>query len=283
MQLTASAKRAIKRQLRVAWLTFVRSAQPFSCQDLLFGFWKVGVRPGSVLFVHSSFDRFTGFVGKVTDVNLTLLESVGTTGTVVMPTLPFSGTAVDYVSSGAVFDARKTPSRMGLLTELFRRHQGTVRSVHPTHSVAAFGTLAEQLTAGHHLAKTPCGEGTPYGHLLDAGGQILFMGTDISVMTFFHHVEEKLEPLLPFSPFTRDTFVLHSRDMKGNLLTTETRLFDPRWSRKRNLNKLIPFLKRHRVWNEFKVGRLTLILLSADAVLSTCRELAAHGIYAYDS
>jgi aminoglycoside 3-N-acetyltransferase len=283
MQLTASVKRVIKRQLRLARLTFVRSAQSFSRQDLLFGLRKVGVRPGSVLFVHSSFDRFAGFVGKITDANLVLLESVGSTGTVLMPTLPFTGTAVDYISSGAIFDARNTPSRMGLLTELFRRHQGTVRSVHPTHSVAAFGPLAEQLIAGHYLAKTPCGEGTPYARLLDAGGQILFMGTDVSAMTFFHHVEEKLESQLPFSPFTTHVFVLQSRDMNGSLLTTETRLFDPQWSRKRNLHKLVPFLKERRAWNTVKVGRLSLILLSADAVLSTCRELARHGIYAYDS
>jgi aminoglycoside 3-N-acetyltransferase len=233
--------------------------------------------------VHSSFDRFAGFAGKITEVNLALLESVGNSGTVLMPTLPFSGTAVDYVASGATFDARNTPSRMGLLTELFRRHRGAVRSVHPTHSVAAFGPLAEQLTADHHLAKTPCGEGTPYARLLSARGQILFMGTDIGVMTFFHHVEDKLESQFPFSPFTTEVFVLHSRDMNGNLLTTETRLFDPQCSRKRNLNKLVPFLKQRGVWNEIKVGRLTLILLSAEAVLSTCRELARHGIYAYDA
>src|SRR6476660_317534 len=177
-----SAKQAIKRQVRLAWLSFVRRNQAFSHQDLFVGLRKLGVRPGSVLLVHSSFNSFTGFTGKTTDVNLALLDSVATTGTVLMPTLPFSGTAVDYVASGPVFDARTTPSRMGLLTELFRRQPGTVRSVHPTHSVAAFGPMAEQLIADHHLTKTPCGKGTPYGRLLDTDGHILFMGTDISAM-----------------------------------------------------------------------------------------------------
>ncbi|NJS39886.1 MAG: AAC(3) family N-acetyltransferase [Rhodobacteraceae bacterium] len=59
------------------------------------------------------------------------------------------------------FDAKRTPSEMGLLTELFRRAPGAKRSLHPTHSVTALGPLAEQLTATHHQATTPSGRGTP--------------------------------------------------------------------------------------------------------------------------
>jgi len=282
MQLKVAAKRAIKRQVRRAWLTFVRTNQAFSREDLLTALHKLGVQPGSVLLVHSSFDNFTGFEGKATDVNLTLFESVTPTGTILMPTLPFSGTAIDYVSSGVLFDARKTPSRMGLLTELFRRQPGTLRSAHPTHSVAACGRLAEELIADHHRAKTPCGKGTPYGRLLDTGGNILFMGTDIGVMTFFHYVEEELESQLPFSPFTANVFTLQCRDKDGELRTTETRLFEPQRSRSRNLQKLVPFLKKRNVWREARVGRLVLILLSSEGVLSTCREMVRLGIYPYD-
>src|SRR5262245_49521807 len=100
MHLKVAAKRAIKRQFKQAWLRFVRTNHAFSRQDLLSGLRKLGVRQGSVLLVHSSFDQFTGFDGTATDVNRTLLESVATPGTVLMPTLPFSGTAIDYVSRG---------------------------------------------------------------------------------------------------------------------------------------------------------------------------------------
>jgi hypothetical protein len=109
------------------------------------------------------------------------------------------------------------------------------------------------------------------------------MGTGIGVMTFFHYVEEELEPQLPFSPFTSEVFVIASRDLQGNVRTTRTRLFDPQCSRSRNLNKLVPFLKRRNAWNEIRIGKLQLILLNAEAVVSTCREMARQGIYAYDS
>jgi len=39
-----------------------------------------------------------------------------------MPTIPFRGTAVEYALGDPVFDVRQTVSRMGLLTELFRRY-----------------------------------------------------------------------------------------------------------------------------------------------------------------
>ena len=114
-------------------LVYVRRWRAFGPDDLLAALRRLGITPGDVLMVHSSFDRFAGFSGKPTDVLRVLQDAVGPTGTLLMPTLPFTGTAVEYVSRGEIFDVRRTPSRVGLLTELFRRSPGVVRSVHPTH------------------------------------------------------------------------------------------------------------------------------------------------------
>jgi hypothetical protein len=64
-------------------------------------------------------------------------------------------------------------------------------------------------------------------------------------------------------------------------MITETRLFDVQRSRHRNLYKLVPFLKQRGMWKAGRIGRLPLVLLSAGAVLSTCREMARQGIYAH--
>ena len=80
-------------------------------------------------------------------------------GTVLMPTLPFGGVAIDYARKNPVFDVRRTPSQTGLLTEIFRRSAGVLRSVHPTHPVAVAGHGAVEMVEGHHLAATPCGRG----------------------------------------------------------------------------------------------------------------------------
>jgi aminoglycoside 3-N-acetyltransferase len=270
------------------WLKRLRGAYTqwrcaFNQDDFLAMLRRLGVKSGDVLLVHSAFDRFEGFTGKATEVIHALQEAVGPGGTILMPTLPFGGMAVDYVSKGRVFDVLRTPSSMGLLTELFRRSAGVVRSVHPTHPVAAWGAVARAIVAGHHLAQTPCGVGTPFARLLDYKGKILFLGTGIEAMTFFHTIEEILEPQMPFTPFTRETYSLHSKDKDGSLLSSTTRLFDPEWSRRRNLEKLVPILKRHGVWKQERVGGLDAVLLDAKEVLQSCQALAQSGVYCYDA
>lgn len=244
---------------------------------------RVGVARGDVLLVHSSYDRFTGFTGTVRDVIGALQESVGREGTIVMPTTPFTGTAVDWVAGGRIFDAARTPSQMGLVTELFRRSPGVIRSVHPTHPVAAWGAHAEALTRDHHRAATPCGAGSPYLRLLDYDGKILLLGTGVTAFTFYHGVEELLEPELPFSPFTAEVFHLTSRDRDGTILPTTTRLFDPGWSRRRDMTTLVPVLTRRGDWRAATVGRLDVVLLRCRDVVDACRALAKDGMYCYDT
>jgi aminoglycoside 3-N-acetyltransferase len=243
---------------------------------------KVGIRTGDVILVHSSFERFEAFEGTAAKVIQVLQASVGPSGTILMPTIPFTGTSVEYATGAPVFDVQRTPSQMGIISELFRRMPGVHRSVHPTHSVAAWGENAEQLISDHFMAETPCGRCTPYGRLLAFAGKLLFLGTSIEAMTFFHTVEEELEKTMPFSPFTRDTFVLASKEANGTLRTTTTRLFDPVYSRRRRISKLVPTLTTSGHWKRIRVGNLEITLLNAVDVLQATEILCKQGIYCYD-
>jgi aminoglycoside 3-N-acetyltransferase len=284
--MTSWLPKEFKRKAKSHWKSLgtrlLRSSRGFSYADLLQLLRRVGVMTGDTVLVHSSFDRFAAFLGKPTEIIAVLQEAVGNTGTLLMPTLPFTGTAVEYVKKGLVFDVKKTPSQMGFLTEMFRRSSGVVRSVHPTHAVAAWGRLAVEMVRDHAAAGTPCGRLTPYGRLLEHDGKILFLGTDISVMTFFHAVEEILEPRLPFSPFTREIYSVESRDEYGNLVVSNMRLFEPHCSRRRNLGKLVPVLKKRGWWHEAHRSGLTAIVLKAAEVLEATTMLASQRIYCYD-
>jgi aminoglycoside 3-N-acetyltransferase len=280
--ITRDLKQTLRRRHKAIRLAYIRRYCAFTPEDLLNGLQRIGVHEGDSLFVHSSFDRFEGFQGKPTHVNAILLEAVGQSGHVLMPTLPFSGTAVEYAARNPVFDVIRTPSHMGLLTELFRRQSGVLRSIHPTHAVAVYGARADYFAAEHYRATTPCGRGTPYSRLLDEDGKVLLLGTGISVFTFYHYVEEEIETLLPFPVFTKETFTLRSIDSKGNEVVTRTRLFDPAYSRKRNMDKLVPHMKNRGVWNECQIGNLTAILLSAKDVFSISVGLAQKGVFFYD-
>lgn len=254
----------------------------FGPDDLLAALRRVGIRVGDVVLVHSSIDRFGAFQGSALDILVTLRRAVGDSGTLLMPTIPFTGTAVDYVRSGQVFDVRRTPSRVGLLTELFRRSDGVTRSVHPTHPVAAWGALANELLEGHAYSETPCGRDSPYDRLVDHGGKIVLLGVGIDTFTFFHAIEARLQDQMPFSPFTQEAFEVKCRTKDGGEVKVRTHLFEPSVSRRRNIGKLVPELKAIGAWNEARAGNLSVISIPAAESIEAAQRLAARGIYCYD-
>src|ERR1051325_8440650 len=101
---TAKAKRYLRGKLKQASGFYRRTFQSFSADDLERAMRDVGIAGGDTLFVHSSYDAFQGFSGKPTDVISALQRVVGPSGAVLMPTLPFTSTAVAYVRSNPVFD-----------------------------------------------------------------------------------------------------------------------------------------------------------------------------------
>jgi aminoglycoside 3-N-acetyltransferase len=276
--LKAGIKAAIKRlQGRLDNLLYA-----FGPADLAAALRIVGISSGDVVLVHSSFDAFRAFRGRPSDVIEVLQRIVGREGAILMPTMPFSGTAVDWARAHPTVDLRRTPSRMGLVTEIFRRSPRVVRSIHPTHPVAAWGDRAEWLTAEHWRATTPCGEGSPYHRLLECDGRILFLGADVTSLTFFHTAEALLGDRFPESPFTRETFRLTTIAPDGATHHTETRLFEPAVSRRRKLQKLLPELRARGAWRQARVGRLAIAMVRARDVLDAVESLATRGIYAYD-
>ena len=76
--------------------------------------------------------------------------------------------------------------------ELFRQRPGVVRSLHPTHSMAAYGKGAAAYLEGELDANTPCTPGGCYDRLRAAHGKVLLLGVTHARNTFIHSVEEVL-------------------------------------------------------------------------------------------
>jgi aminoglycoside N3'-acetyltransferase len=133
-----------------------------------------------VLMVHISMDSlYPMFTGTAFDV-LSLLRRLVGERTLAMPAFVFGKESFDPIRRyrvDPVFDVRKTPSEMGLVTELFRRSRSVRRSLHPTHSLCASGPLAEIITAGHDTCGSTFGEGSPFARLDDYRTVILGVGT----------------------------------------------------------------------------------------------------------
>ena len=144
---------------------------------------------GCDLMVHSSMRSFeTPISGGAEALLDVLIERIGASGTLLMPTLSFSSVCEEH----PVFDAAKTPSDCGFFTEYFRKIPGARRSMHPLSSACAFGARASYYTQYH--ADTPCGPETPYAKLVKERGWVLFIGAGFGSNTIFHVAEEQTAP-----------------------------------------------------------------------------------------
>lgn len=147
-----------------------------------------------VLFVHSAFRKLSQ-EGFRAEAFVEGILSYMSAGTVAMPAMTWR-----TVTPESPFDEAATPSHVGVLAELFRRNYATGRSIHPTHSVSAAGTLASTLLSGHHLDDTPCSPNSPYGRAVGREAHILMLGIGLERVTAIHHAEEMIAPEVYLDP-----------------------------------------------------------------------------------
>jgi aminoglycoside 3-N-acetyltransferase len=117
-----------------------------------------------------------------------LREVLGARGTLLMPALSYKQQPHN------IHKTAETPSNVGVLPECFRRSPGTIRSLHPTHSVCGVGPAAEELLAGHEQDDTPCGPCSPFRRILDREAKIVMLGCGLGPNTAMHALEEFVEP-----------------------------------------------------------------------------------------
>lgn len=148
------------------------------------------IQAGGVLLVHASLRSLGKVEGGAESVIQALLRVLGDRGTLLMPALSYEAVGAHHPH----FDVRQTPSCVGALPEYFRQRAGTLRSLHPTHSVCAVGEHAQALLASHRDDDTPCGTHSPFHQLPLMDGQILFLGCGLRPNTSMHAIEEIIEP-----------------------------------------------------------------------------------------
>ena len=157
---------------------------------------EVGIIPGDTVMFHSSLSSMGTVIGGPNTVIDGLLDAVGPTGTVAVPTL--CNWAVE--EKPAVFgrwSPAKSPSYVGRISETFRNRADAVRSDHATHSVAAIGARARELTEGHgagRLRPGPFGDRafageSPWQRFVDWNAAYCFIGVNFRVNTMVHYVE----------------------------------------------------------------------------------------------
>ena len=211
----AWAKGVEKRLGIRRWLQsreYARDTRTLSPERLREALRELGIVEGATVMIHASVDDLSRRVPDLNPLEVLRLveELVGPEGTLVVPTFPFQGRQLDYVRSEPVFDVRRTPSQMGLLTEMFRRLPGAVRSLHPTHSVAARGPNAETLVSEHHLGSA-FGKNSPFYKLTEVGGLVLGLGVEISRGYTILHCGEELDEAACAHFFVEESYPVQVR------------------------------------------------------------------------
>ncbi|OEU71449.1 MAG: hypothetical protein BA863_18525 [Desulfovibrio sp. S3730MH75] len=103
----------------------------------------------------------------------------------------FDRSPLMYFGQNEVFDPEYTPTTIGLCNEIFRRMDGVVRSLHPTHSVSVYGGDKDRIIAEHHLNPHTYSLQSPFAHLYELGsGKEVIIGLNHS-STGQHFIEDK--------------------------------------------------------------------------------------------
>ena len=215
--------------------------------DIISGLSRLGLNAGHKVLVHSSLKSFGYVEGGANTVIDALIESVMPDGTILVPTL--TGNKTLSPANPPVFDPQNTPCWTGHIPETFRKRPDAIRSLHPTHSVAAIGADAVPLTADHINSLTPCDESSPYGKLAQReDSYVLFVGVGYEVNTMFHHIEEVAGVAYHMQEtFTRAKIVHNGKEMVRHILLHK-------YGIPRNFGVMEPIFEERGIQLRIKIG-----------------------------
>lgn len=92
----------------------------------------------------------------------------------------------------SVYDVKTEKPCIGALPTVAMQRKDGIRSLHPTHSVKAFGDRAEEFVRGEQNCKTPCPKGGVWNRLYDENAVILLVGVGLNRNTYIHAIDEML-------------------------------------------------------------------------------------------
>lgn len=194
---------------------------------LIRDFKKAGIQRGDTLFVHSSL-RGLGYIenGPI-DIIEAFKEVLTEEGTLVFPTFTLNGSMYEALKDqDHIFDPKTSESTVGAITNTFLNSENIYRSLHPTHSVSAWGKHAEYITRDHYCAKTNFGEGTPFGKFLELNGKVTGLGITYGPVTFYHVYEDLNLEKFP-EVYLPDVYKGKLLNEHGELIESDTLCHNP--------------------------------------------------------
>jgi len=140
------------------------------------------IQNGDVLMVHSFLPSLGQIQSGPNAVISTLLDRVGQEGNIIAPTFTYSH------FNDEIFDITTSSSKVGMLGDLMREREDSVRSSDPNFSMVSIGKNANELMYRETIFSF--GLGSIYQKLMDNNLHILLLGTDYTALSLFMHLEK---------------------------------------------------------------------------------------------
>lgn len=148
---------------------------------------STGIKKDDSIFIHSNIGYFGKLIGCSSADKLceaffnSFMDILGENGTLVVPTFTYS------FCHGEIYDIDKTTTQCGIFAEYIRKYPGSIRSLDPNFSVAAYGKEAVFFTQNH--AHESFGNNCFWERFLSKNGKIVCLNFD-SGSTFIHYLEK---------------------------------------------------------------------------------------------
>jgi aminoglycoside 3-N-acetyltransferase len=198
-----------------------------------------------------------------------------------MVSMPYTDSTREYLEGNPVFDRQRTASRMGIVTEVFRR-RGAIRSLSPTHPVLAVGTNAVLITEEHENCRYPCGPGSPFEKLYKLDAKMLFFDLPFVGFTFIHYIEHLLRDQFAFSLYDRDALAAYYLDADGKTKSIDVYVFSAEATHRRKVEVLTGELTRRDKARWKRIGNTLLVVSGTRDAVETAVDLAKNGILPFE-
>lgn len=149
---------------------------------------KLGIKASDTVLIHTSMAAI-GQVEKGPDGVLDAFCEYLTEGLFLVPTHTWE----NVTPENPCYDARTSVPNIGIIPRTAAFRTDGVRSLHPTHSIWAYGADAADYVKGEELAPSPTPKGFCWDRVADRRGKILLIGVENNKNTFIHAIEERLQ------------------------------------------------------------------------------------------
>lgn len=253
-------------------------------KDILNGLRENGIKEGDSLLVHCRMSSIGYVEGGENSIISALCKAVNapSEGTILMPTFPMNQMSEYYFADNPVFDVINTPSSMGKVSEQFRKMPGVKRSLHPSHSISAFGRNTNYFLDDHFRQMYPFNVNSPFYKLSEIEGKIILIGLKMGeALTNLHVIEDTIKNY-NISVYKKNIYTARLIDYEGKEHKVPLKIHDSNTSKKRKCDDLEHFFNDDKIMKKGKIGDAYCMIFNAKKLNNRMIELYNEGITIYN-